>query len=74
MTRFDASPFHTKAGGIGLYHQSEDCRDARRIKPQNRCEGDLTTLHLEGCIWDGFTHGVAGGLGAWTLGGRSLLL
>ena len=47
-------PFHTKAGGIGIYHRLDDCRDARRIKPENRCQGNLADPHVEGCLWAGF--------------------
>lgn len=47
-------PFHTKAGGIGIYHCLDDCRDARRIKPENRCQGSLADPHVEGCLWAGF--------------------
>lgn len=44
-------PFHSRAGGIGIYHRRQDCRHAKRIKRQNRCTGRGADPHIEGCIW-----------------------
>lgn len=46
------APFHTREPStVGMYHVSEDCRHARRIRPWNRCAGGE-----RGCYW--CNHGI----------------
>lgn len=44
-------PFHSAAGGLGLYHCRADCSDGKRIKPYNRCDAGYGEMHVDGCIW-----------------------
>ena len=44
-------PFHSSAGGIGVYHRRMDCRHAKRIKPWNRCDAGAGEIHARGCAW-----------------------
>ena len=45
-------PFHTREPStVGMYHVTEDCRHARRIRPRNRCAGGE-----RGCYW--CNHGI----------------
>lgn len=46
-------PFHSAAGGVGVYHQLGDCSHAKRISPWNRCDAGPAEEHVRGCIWKG---------------------
>ena len=44
-------PFHSSAGGIGVYHRHVDCRHAKQIKAGNRCDAGVGEIHVRGCAW-----------------------